>query len=203
MRLRVTVFGTLGTLATLVGTALLVAPEQVRQIAAVDRFVVATTTVPQAGLVVLTGTLACGYVLFAARSRTTPESEETADDAQRRFEAVRERPPEAVTAERQTLTAADVDGELENAVSGAEDELLEVRETLRTLVAQENENDRGETIEDGSWTADPVAAAFLAGPAGPTMPISSRLRLWLAPERERRRRIERTLTAIEERAGQS
>lgn len=202
MRLRMTIFGTVGTVATLVGVALLVVPAQVRQFAVVDRFLTETANVPQTTLVLLTGMLACGYVVLAARSRTI-DSGESDDDAQKRFEALRNRPPEAVTAERQTRTAAGMDDRLEKAVSGADNQMMEVRATLRTLATQGNgKTDRQEAIRNGNWTSDPVAAAFLAGPAGPEMPVSSRLRLWLTPERERRRRIERTLAVIEEQAGQ-
>lgn len=49
-------------------------------------------------------------------------------------------------------------------------------------------------VESGDWTEDSLAAGVLRGDAPPL----ARLRLWLAPERERRRRVERTLEAIEQ-----
>jgi len=50
-----------------------------------------------------------------------------------------------------------------------------------------------EVIEQGRWTDDALAA----GVVGEAVPYRDRLRLWLVPERERRRRIERTTAAIE------
>lgn len=48
-------------------------------------------------------------------------------------------------------------------------------------------------IEQGRWTDDALAAGVVGGEP----PRRARLRMWLAPGRERRRRIERTTTAIE------
>jgi hypothetical protein len=48
-------------------------------------------------------------------------------------------------------------------------------------------------IEQGRWTDDALAAGVVEGEP----PHRARLRMWLVPGRERRRRIERTTTAIE------
>ena len=48
-------------------------------------------------------------------------------------------------------------------------------------------------IEQGRWTDDALAAGVVGGEP----PRRARLRMWLAPGRERRRRIERATTAIE------
>lgn len=53
-----------------------------------------------------------------------------------------------------------------------------------------------QAIEDGVWTDDPVAAAFLSSRRG--QPLSERLRSALDPGRAFRRRVDRTLSAIEE-----
>jgi hypothetical protein len=50
---------------------------------------------------------------------------------------------------------------------------------------------------------DPVAAAFLAGEGGPEPGLAARVRLWLVPERERARRVERTVRAIEHLGGRA
>lgn len=52
-------------------------------------------------------------------------------------------------------------------------------------------------VEDGTWTDDPVAAAFLAPDR--TQPLYERLRGALDPGRAYQRRVERTLRAIEHR----
>lgn len=48
-------------------------------------------------------------------------------------------------------------------------------------------------VREGRWTSDDLAAGVLAS----NLPYSARLRLWLVPERERQRRVERTVAAIE------
>jgi len=48
-------------------------------------------------------------------------------------------------------------------------------------------------IEQQDWTQDRLAAGVLAG----TLPVSATVRLWLWPVAERRRRVERTVGAIE------
>ena len=77
----------------------------------------------------------------------------------------------------------------------------EIRETLRataveTLV-QRSGVDRQSAraaVREGTWTDDRLAVA-LVGPA--QFPLRSRLRAWLDPAGERRRRVERTVAAIE------
>lgn len=51
-------------------------------------------------------------------------------------------------------------------------------------------------IETGDWTDDDLVAAFLADEEGPGFSLLARLRAWLDPEAERRRRVERTVDAI-------
>ena len=77
----------------------------------------------------------------------------------------------------------------------------EIQESLRTtavatLVQQSGfDPDRARTaVREGTWTDDRLAAAFVG--SGP-FPLVSRLRAWLDPVAERRRRVERTLLAIE------
>jgi len=54
-----------------------------------------------------------------------------------------------------------------------------------------------QAVHSGEWTGDDLAAGVLAG----GVPRWARLRLWLTPERERRRRIARTVRAIEQLGG--
>lgn len=54
-----------------------------------------------------------------------------------------------------------------------------------------------QAVRRGMWTGDNLAAGVLAG----KMSGRARLRLWLTPERERRRRIARTARAIERLGG--
>lgn len=210
MSLRVTIFGTLGVFSTTIGVALLVAPATLRQSRLVDQFVTSAGTVPQTTLMFATGLLAVSYIFLAARSQPIRSADESLADAQRRFKAAVEEPPEAVTANRQTATAASVDETLEEAINGSDYALMQVRSALRTIAAriygeatETPPEDAKQAVEAGTWTTDAVAGAFLARPGGPRPPIYSRLRLWLTPERERRRRIERTLRVIEQQADRS
>jgi len=54
-----------------------------------------------------------------------------------------------------------------------------------------------QAVQRGEWTGDDLAAGVLAG----SVSGRARLRLWLTPERERRRRIARTVRAIEQLGG--
>jgi hypothetical protein len=63
-----------------------------------------------------------------------------------------------------------------------------------------NERRARESVAAGTWTDDPVAAAFLASEQG--QPILERLRGALDPGRAYRRRVERTLDAIEQKREQ-
>lgn len=207
MRLRVTIFGTLGVFSTAIGVAILAMPAEFRRTAPIEQLVDGIATVPQTGVLFVTGAFAAGYIVLAARSRPQPEPDASSESGQNRFETVVDSPPEAVTADRETVTAAGIDERVEEAVEGSEVALMQVRSTLRTLAARTYEDaaesaseDEQRAIRTGQWTADAVVAGFLAGPDGPAPPLWSRLRLWLTPERERRRRIERTLAVIESQA---
>lgn len=54
-------------------------------------------------------------------------------------------------------------------------------------------------IDDGEWTDDPVAAAFLGGPQAGSLSLRRRCYGVLFPERSFERRFERTLAALETR----
>jgi hypothetical protein len=54
-----------------------------------------------------------------------------------------------------------------------------------------------QAVRRGEWTGDDLAAGVLAGGVS----RRARLRLWLTPERERRRRVARTVRAVERLGG--
>ena len=56
-------------------------------------------------------------------------------------------------------------------------------------------------VEDGSWTDDRVAAAFLGGPDAPGVGLRRRAYAWLFPARAFRGRVERVVDRIEHLAG--
>jgi hypothetical protein len=204
MRWRVAVFGTLGGLATVVAAGFVVAPDLLLSVPAVARAVEGLSgTDPE--LAMLVATLVVGlYVALAARSSASERTFTPVSDAQRRFDRAVADPPEAVTADRRALTAADLDAAVDGAVAAGGDQLRAVRDLLDDLAAQTYAETYHVTPEEaqaavagGTWTDDRVAAAFLGGADGPDAALLSRIRLWLTPERERERRIERTLTALE------
>jgi hypothetical protein len=54
-----------------------------------------------------------------------------------------------------------------------------------------------EAVEDGSWTNDRVAAAFLGGPEAPGVGLRRRVYAWLFPARAFRGRVERVVDEVE------
>jgi hypothetical protein len=104
------------------------------------------------------------------------------------------------------MTGAGIDADVSLAVTGGGRPLRSIRDLLRDLAAETYAREEGvadeaalQAVERGAWTDNQVAAAFLASDDGPTASVPSRIRLWLAPDRERRRRIDATLDEIEHR----
>jgi hypothetical protein len=203
MRWRTAIFGTLGALTTLVAGAVVVAPELLETVPALSRLVEQlSNTDPK--LVMLAATLVVGlYVAVAARSSTTERTLTPVSDAERRFDGALVDPPEAVTADQRSLTAAALDSDIDTAVEHGGERLQSVRRLLADLVTETyadvnrlEESAAREAVASGTWTDDRVAAAFLGDEDGPDPSLLSRIRLWLTPERERERRIDRTLSAL-------
>lgn len=123
------------------------------------------------------------------------------DTAETIYDAAIESPPEDVTERHGTLAAAQYETEVAKAQAGdpdAMDTLVgRLRQTAVTIYAVSGgvtRDDAQLAVVAGTWTDDRIAAATLA--EDEPQPIISRLRLWLDPEQERTRRIERTITAI-------
>jgi hypothetical protein len=107
----------------------------------------------------------------------------------------------SATADGTRVAADPLDADLRGAVRRGGEQLLTVRSLLRATAvdAYAEANDVStaraqRAVERGAWTDDGVAARFLGSEAGLSL---WRLRLWLVPVRERQRRIERTIGAIE------
>ena len=204
MRSRVALFGTAGILATSLGALLLFVPDLVLGVGPLGGLVERLSGTDPKMLALGSGLLAALYLGLAARPRSDPETAAPPSPAEARFEMAATAPPEAVTAERQAVAAESVDEDVSRAVSEGEDALREVRSQLRLTatsayadVAAVPPGQARDRIDRGEWTRDPVAATFLAGSEGPDPSLRMRLRRWLVPARERRRRIERTIGAIE------
>lgn len=199
MRLRVVVFGLLGSLTTLLAAAVLLAPAPLLSIGPVGAVVTAAESANVRQLLVLGSLLVGLYLTVAARSATRPLRDGDGGDA---FDAATADPPEAVTAARQRRTAEALATRLDAAVAGDEAAGEAVRARLRETVTAAYARSTGcstevarRAVDRGEWTDDRTAAAVLAGEDGPTHSLWSRLRLWLDPESERRRRLTHAVRA--------
>jgi len=141
------------------------------------------------------------YSAWSARSASTRRPSPGGPAAP--FEGVGD-PPEGVTAADRARTGRTLDDRVDDAVAGDPAALASVRATLAGTAAATHARRAdcspeaaARAVETGAWTADPTAAAFLAGEDGPGFALAARLREWLDPEAERRRRIERTVAALD------
>ena len=203
-RERVLVLGVLGTVATGLGLATLLVPDLVRSLGPLGLFVEGVAGSNPKLLLLVTGLAVTGYVVLVARSRPASETAGTRSDAQRTFERVGSNPPEGVTAEGRTVSASAIDGSFETAAEHGGAALHGARTQLQTAAAEtyavvtgQPRDAAREAVAAGTWTDDPAAAMFLAATDDAAPPVSARVRLWLTPRRERRRRIEATVAAIE------
>jgi hypothetical protein len=108
----------------------------------------------------------------------------------------------ASTTDEPRVAAGTLDADLDRAVRRGGASLTAVRSLLRSTAVSAHAEAAGvpreraeRAVERGEWTDDRVAAQFLA--ESDESAALSRVWLWLVPVRERRRRIERTIAAIE------
>jgi hypothetical protein len=196
MRLRTVVFGTVGLLATAVAASLVFAPTAAGEsLVAVFGSVAPTTALLAGSLTVGLCAVLAGWLggLLGGGSPTA-------------FDVAIDTPPETVTATESRLFAADIDAAIDDAVAGDDAAMDTVTERLAAAAttayavgSSVSQASAHQAVRAGTWTDDAVAAAMLS----PTEPQSllARLRLWLDPESERRRRIRRTVDAIERVSG--
>jgi len=208
VQFRKLLFGFLGAVSTGFGVSLLLAPEFVRGIGPLGGLIGTVASGDPKLLLLGAGLAVAGYVTLAARSRPAPETVSTRTAAEGRFRAVGTSPPESVTTDRQTVAAGALDSGFESAVEHGDGELAAVRAELATVATESYAVATGSTVgvarqavAEGTWTNDPVATRFLSERERPLPPVRARLALWLTPQRERRRRIERTIAAIEQLEG--
>lgn len=195
--MRARVLGSLGALLTLGAGAVLVDPSLADHLSAVVSFV--ESREPERLLLVLGGVVG-SYATWLARSRSSARP--PADGPEARFAGVGD-PPETVTASDRARTGESFDARVEAACAGDDEALRAVREDLRETAASARARAAGApvseartAVESGAWTDDRIAAAFLAGEGGPQFPLAARLRAWLDPETERRRRVDRTVAEV-------
>ncbi|WP_276281863.1 DUF7269 family protein [Halorussus caseinilyticus] len=195
--MRARVFGSLGALLTLAAAAVVVSPSLADSLSAVVSPL--ESQGPKRLLLVL-GSAVGAYAAWTARA--SPPDRLPEDDASLRFADAGDR-PERVTAAHRTRTGEEFDGRVAAACAGEEGALQRVRATLADTAASAHaraadrpREEARRAVETGAWTDDPTAAAFLAEESGPKFPLSARLRAWLDPAAERRRRVRRTVAAV-------
>lgn len=195
--MRTRVLGGVGALLTLAAAAVLVRPDLADSLAVVVAVLESQDT---ERILLVLGFAVGAYAAWAARSGSSQQSPEGGPAAQ--FAGVGD-PPEAVSAADRTRTGASYDVRIEAACSGDEEALDVIRSTLAQTVASAYARaadcppeEARRAVGTGAWTDDSLAAAFLAGEAGPSFSVLDRLRAWLDPEAERRRRVERTVEAV-------
>lgn len=198
MGFRTRLFGALGTVATVTAAVVLFAPESVLARVPIDPLVTAAETFDTRQVLIGGSALVGLYLIVAGRSAMRAPRDGSGRDA---FDDATEEPPEAVTAARQRQTAEDLDEQFEGAVAGEYGQFQAVRDRLREAVVAAYAQTAGcdletaeEAVDRGEWTDDRTAAAVLAGEDGPDYSLLSRLYLWLDPESERRRRLDRAVS---------
>lgn len=188
----------IGFFLTGLALALLLVPEVIRAIAPLDN-VVSTLTEQDPRVLMLVVSVAVG-LLGLAVSRGRPQQTHLGSEPIRLVSET----PETAQTERRTRPGAALDEQLTIAVEGDETAAVALRESLRERAVRTLASDPATSVEaaraavdDGSWTDDSLVAVYLGRE---TLPLSARLRAWLDPGAEQRRRARRTVAAIE-RAG--
>lgn len=203
------VIGGAGLAAVGFAAALAFAPEAVGSAIPIDD-VVRNTPLSEAALralaVALIGAICTVWVVWTAgpsRDDQLPDGPMTA--AKTDFETLRTEPPEHATAGPVVGEPFD-DRLVRSAEAAAKDSDRDAaRREVHTLtvsvvahVEECTEEVAEEVVQDGEWTDDRIAAAYVAGRES-ALPFRKRLRAWLRPWRTRIDRIERSLTAVQRR----
>lgn len=151
---------------------------------------------------VVVGVLAIAAAVGATSYRSGTENTRTAEPARRYDRTVR-------TVDTRRLGQASdqrapIEVLVQDAIAGDDGALARVRFRLRELAkanVTETELSPGGALATREWTDDEIAGLFLQPPESTTWPLSARVRSWLDRTDERRRRISRTIAAIEELKG--
>lgn len=192
--------GAVGLFAMVGGLALLFVPSVVT-VGPVDGLQKSIAVAGTERVLLLAGTVIACYL--GVTVRRTPTRDDLTPQRQR-FDRAESHPPESVTVSRERLVATRLDADIDAAIEAGGPALRVVRTQLRwTVIAVytdrhgTTEQTAREAVDQGEWCHDRVANSFLAADGRATPTLGDRLRLFAVPERERRRRIERTIGAIE------
>lgn len=180
--------GVAGVLATLFGVALVVAPDLVHT-GPVERLTAAVAASEPTDIMLVLGIGTALVVAVAAWPRSSRQADPRFDKRVERWAG-----GDSTTTD-DTLGVA-----VETAIREGGEPWQRLQAALADTAGETYAREAGVTdaeaaaaVRRGAWTDDGLAAAV----TGDRRPPAARLRLWLAPVRERRRRVERTVTAIE------
>ncbi len=180
----------IGIAAVTLGIALLLAPG-LATVGPIAGVIEALDTLGTTNVLLVTGLGLIGYLAVGLRSPT-----DTDDTSPFNSPATT---PEASATE---IAGGEFDELVQSAVTDGGESLLQVKsrlgQTAATVYADRMDcppREARAAIERGEWCADPLAAAVLSEQQ--TVSFGAQVRLFVLPNRERRRRIERSLAAIE------
>ena len=200
------VVGVVGAAFVGFAAVLLFAPHRVESIVsitAIARTPAIADEMMRAGLFASLGVGCAVWILLTRPAWAAGQSEPSspADDQLPSFETLRTTPPEE--ADTTPVVGASFDDTVEtfvDATGGGQTD--SIRTELRSLTADAlvtvdglSPEEAQTRLDDGTWTDDAVAAAYLADREA-TLSFRHRLVAWLRPARTKRRRIERTTSAI-------
>jgi len=199
--------------ASLAGTALigfaavlLFAPQEVESVVSITAIAQSPAIADEMVRGGLFAALGVGCALWVLLTRPAWADRQSApsspdDEELPRFEALRSNPPEV--ADTTPVVGASFDNNVETLVAATgSDQTDSIRTQLRSLTADAlvtvdglSQQEAQTRLDEGTWTDDTVAAAYLADREA-TLSRRQRLVAWLRPSRTKRRRIERTTNAI-------
>ncbi len=184
------IFGTVGVATVTLGIALFLAPG-LATVGPLAGVIEALDALGTTNLLLVTGVGLIGYLAVGLRSPTNPDDTSPFDSPATT--------PEASATE---IAGGEFDELVQSAVADGGESLLRVESRLRQTAAAVYADrmdcslrEARAAIERGEWCADPLAAAVLSEQHA--VPFGAQVRLFVLPNRERRRRIERSLAAIE------
>jgi hypothetical protein len=201
------VVGTIGLAAVAFAVSLVTVPGEVETVVPI-RALAESTPISEWGTRTVVFGIAGGVcTVWIAWTAGSDRAEELPADSfsatEAGFGALRAEPPEHAI---ETAVAGEgfddaIEGVIATAADG--DDADRVRPEIRSLAVAAVADARGcsasdarAVVDDGGWTDDPVAAAYVADEEA-SLPFSRRALAWLRPSRTKRNRVERSIRAVD------
>ena len=208
-RIRTATAGTVGLGAIGIAVAASIAPDRFASVVPIDALLRSGAVSAEIVLVVALASVAGSCLLWvswtAGPDRSSPLPGTRLSSAETEFGSLRATPPERANAG--PVVGDEFDETVAEAIAGADDAgsdtaRSEIRSLAITVVAHTDDcsaSDAANRVDAGEWTDDTVAAAYV-GDREAALPLRRRALAWLRPMRTERRRIDRSLRALERRA---